>query len=170
MPDEGDDAPADNCCQPQGQFVGAFVKGLSFVYNDRRLWPIVRITAKHKNWNEDAGSFMPLYEYECRNCGIRFERQQRMVDAALTLCPECGENALFRVIQPVGIIFKGSGFYVTDNRGKSSTGPSAVKSETSKDASKEAVTPPKNEASDASQTKTESGPALPPSAPQPVSN
>ena len=80
---------------------------------------------------------MPLYEYECRNCGIRFERVQRMVDASLTLCPECGENALARIIQPVGVIFKGSGFYVTDNRGKSSTGPSAARAETDKDAGKE---------------------------------
>ncbi|MFZ1630302.1 MAG: FmdB family zinc ribbon protein [Anaerolineae bacterium] len=80
---------------------------------------------------------MPLYEYECRNCKIRFERVQRMVDASLTLCPECGENALARVIQPVGVIFKGSGFYVTDNRSRSSTGPSAAKAESGKDAGKE---------------------------------
>ena len=80
---------------------------------------------------------MPLYEYECRNCKIRFERVQRMVDASLTLCPECGENALARVIQPVGVIFKGSGLYVTDNRSRSSTGPSAAKAESGKDAGKE---------------------------------
>lgn len=64
---------------------------------------------------------MPIYEYECENCGVRFERLQRMVDAALTGCPECGGH-VHRVMQPVGVIFKGSGFYVTDNRGKSSTG------------------------------------------------
>ena len=84
---------------------------------------------------------MPLYEYECRNCKIRFERVQRMVDASLTLCPECGENALARVIQPVGVIFKGSGFYVTDNRSRSSTGPSAAKAESGKDAGKEPAAP-----------------------------
>jgi putative FmdB family regulatory protein len=69
---------------------------------------------------------MPIYEYECENCGVRFERLQRMADAALTDCPECGGH-VHRVMQPVGVIFKGSGFYVTDNRGKSSTGIPAKK-------------------------------------------
>jgi putative FmdB family regulatory protein len=64
---------------------------------------------------------MPIYEYECENCGVRFERLQRMTDASLTDCPECAGH-VHRVMQPVGVIFKGSGFYVTDNRGKSSTG------------------------------------------------
>ena len=63
---------------------------------------------------------MPIYVYECENCGVRFERIQRMVDDALTDCPECC-GSVHRVFQPVGIIFKGSGFYVTDNRAKSST-------------------------------------------------
>ena len=64
---------------------------------------------------------MPIYEYECEQCGVRFERLQRMADASLTDCPECNGH-IHRVMQPVGIIFKGSGFYVTDNKGKSSTG------------------------------------------------
>lgn len=64
---------------------------------------------------------MPIYEYECEQCGVRFERLQRMADAPLTDCPEC-DGHIHRVIQPVGIIFKGSGFYVTDNKGRSSTG------------------------------------------------
>jgi len=64
---------------------------------------------------------MPTYEYECEQCGVRFERLQRMSDAPLTECPECNGH-VHRVMQPVGIIFKGSGFYVTDNKGKSSTG------------------------------------------------
>jgi putative FmdB family regulatory protein len=69
---------------------------------------------------------MPVYEYECEQCGMRFERLQRMSDAALTDCPECGGH-IHRVMQPVGVIFKGSGFYVTDNRGRSSTGVPAPK-------------------------------------------
>ncbi|OQA42537.1 MAG: Zinc ribbon domain protein [Chloroflexi bacterium ADurb.Bin325] len=64
---------------------------------------------------------MPTYEYECEQCGVRFERLQRMTDPALVECPECGGH-VHRVMQPVGVIFKGSGFYVTDNKGKSSTG------------------------------------------------
>lgn len=66
---------------------------------------------------------MPTYEYECDECGVVFERFQHFSDDPLEICPECG-GSVHRVIQPVGIIFKGSGFYVTDNRGtKSSTLP-----------------------------------------------
>jgi putative FmdB family regulatory protein len=50
---------------------------------------------------------------------MRFERLQRMSDDALTECPEC-DGQVHRVIQPVGVIFKGSGFYITDNRQVSS--------------------------------------------------
>jgi putative FmdB family regulatory protein len=64
---------------------------------------------------------MPIYLYECDSCGVRFERMQRMSDDPLTDCPEC-DGHVHRIFQPVGIIFKGSGFYVTDNRrGSSST-------------------------------------------------
>jgi putative FmdB family regulatory protein len=82
---------------------------------------------------------MPLYEYECEDCGVRFERRQHMSDEPVTVCPECG-GTVHRLIQPVGIIFKGSGFYVTDNRAKSSTskpGSSKSKTESSPEASSE---------------------------------
>ena len=62
---------------------------------------------------------MPIYLYECDSCGVRFERLQRMSAEPLTQCPEC-DGDVHRVIQPVGIIFKGSGFYITDNRQVSS--------------------------------------------------
>lgn len=65
---------------------------------------------------------MPLYEYECRVCGVRFERQQSITDDAITICPECG-GEVRRVIHPTGIIFKGKGFYATDHR---KTGASTV--------------------------------------------
>jgi len=71
---------------------------------------------------------MPLYEYECEACGLRFERVQHLSDDPLRSCPEC-EGPVHRVIQPVGIIFKGSGFYATDSRGKSSTLSSNGKSD-----------------------------------------
>ena len=58
---------------------------------------------------------MPLYEYECTECGHHFERQQSFTDDPIQICPEC-DGQVRRVIQPVGVIFKGSGFYVTDNR------------------------------------------------------
>ena len=60
---------------------------------------------------------MPTYEYKCEECGIRFERFQHFSDEPIKVCPEC-EGTVRRVIQPVGIIFKGSGFYVTDNKGE----------------------------------------------------
>ncbi len=63
---------------------------------------------------------MPLYVYQCRDCGVQFERRQSIHDESIKICPECGGD-VHRLIQPVGIIFKGSGFYVTDNRAKSST-------------------------------------------------
>jgi putative FmdB family regulatory protein len=63
---------------------------------------------------------MPIYVYQCDTCGVTFERKQRMADKPLVDCPEC-EGHVKRVIQPVGIVFRGSGFYVTDNRSPSST-------------------------------------------------
>ena len=58
---------------------------------------------------------MPLYEYECGSCGVRFERLQHLDEEPVKVCPECG-GQVRRLFQPVGIIFKGSGFYVTDHR------------------------------------------------------
>ncbi len=64
---------------------------------------------------------MPIYTYQCETCGLRFDRRQRMSEPPLAKCPEC-DGAVHRIIHPVGIIFRGSGFYVTDNRqGASST-------------------------------------------------
>ena len=58
---------------------------------------------------------MPIYEYVCTNCGLQFERHQRVSDDPVQICPECA-GQVRRVIHSVGVIFKGSGFYVTDNR------------------------------------------------------
>lgn len=75
---------------------------------------------------------MPVYIYQCDTCGLTFERRQRMMDAPLRDCPEC-VGKVHRVIQPVGVVFKGSGFYVTDNRSPSSTAlPGKKDSETTK--------------------------------------
>lgn len=63
---------------------------------------------------------MPIYQYKCESCGICFERMQHFSDDPLKVCPECGAD-VHRLIQPVGIIFKGSGFYVTDHRSSSSS-------------------------------------------------
>ena len=62
---------------------------------------------------------MPIYTYRCENCGVQFERTQKFSDPPLTRCPECNKKALRKVYTPVGIVFKGSGFYATDNRSPS---------------------------------------------------
>ncbi|MFN7150734.1 MAG: FmdB family zinc ribbon protein [Microthrixaceae bacterium] len=73
---------------------------------------------------------MPLYEYRCRNCNHQFEIQQSFSDDALTVCPEC-EGELRKVFNPVGISFKGSGFYKNDSRGGSSSSSSSSDSSSS---------------------------------------
>jgi|SRR5215211_7306640 putative FmdB family regulatory protein len=60
---------------------------------------------------------MPTYEYACTECGNRTEVVQSISDAPLTTCAVCG-GRLRKVFSPVGIVFKGSGFYRTDSRGK----------------------------------------------------
>jgi len=62
---------------------------------------------------------MPIYTYRCENCGIQFDQQQHFSDDPLKKCPECGKTTLRKVYQPVGIVFKGSGFYATDHRSPS---------------------------------------------------
>jgi len=62
---------------------------------------------------------MPIYTYRCDNCGVQFDRKQSFTDPVLKVCPECGKKALHKVYSPVGIVFKGSGFYATDHRSPS---------------------------------------------------
>ena len=66
---------------------------------------------------------MPLYVYRCNENGHEFQARQRMVDDPLTECPVCG-GPVRRVVSSVGVVFKGSGFYVTDNRSSSVNGKS----------------------------------------------
>jgi putative FmdB family regulatory protein len=65
---------------------------------------------------------VPIYEYRCDECGVSFEILQKMSDDPLETCAECG-GALRKVLHPVAIHFKGSGFYTTDY-GKGSGRPS----------------------------------------------
>lgn len=79
---------------------------------------------------------MPIYTYRCENCGVQFEKQQHFSDAPLTVCPECHKKALRKVYMPVGIVFKGSGFYATDHRspsGANRSGGAEKSTETKKD-------------------------------------
>lgn len=68
---------------------------------------------------------MPTYEYQCRNCGYHFEKFQSFKDAPITLCPNCGEEQVFRVVGATGVIFKGSGFYINDSKRGDSTARNA---------------------------------------------
>lgn len=67
---------------------------------------------------------MPTYEYECRTNGHRFEVKQSFSDPALTECQVCGEPVR-KVFSAAGLVFKGSGYYVTDSRGSSGGGASS---------------------------------------------
>ena len=58
---------------------------------------------------------MPIYEYECNHCYFRFERKQGFDEKPIALCPKC-QGKTRRVLHSTPIIFKGSGFYTTDNR------------------------------------------------------
>lgn len=60
---------------------------------------------------------MPTYQYRCTECGVEIERVQKFTDPALTVCEDCG-GTLRKVFNAVGVVFKGSGFYATDNRTK----------------------------------------------------
>jgi putative FmdB family regulatory protein len=62
---------------------------------------------------------MPIYTYRCESCGVQFERQQSFNDQPLTRCPECSKKSLRKVFTPVGIVFKGNGFYATDHKSPS---------------------------------------------------
>jgi putative FmdB family regulatory protein len=57
---------------------------------------------------------MPIYEYECIKCKYRFEELQKVTDKPLKICPKCGGQLRRLISWGVGLIFKGSGFYVTD--------------------------------------------------------
>jgi putative FmdB family regulatory protein len=104
---------------------------------------------------------MPVYTYRCENCGVQFDRYQKFSDQPLTWCPECNKKTLQKVYQPVGIVFKGSGFYSTDHR--SPSGQSRVNSEKAAETKSEtktetkpaesSPTPPKSETK--SETKSE---------------
>lgn len=65
---------------------------------------------------------MPVYTYRCKNCGVQFDQRQKFSDSPLIRCPECSKNTLQKVFQPVGVVFKGSGFYSTDHRSPSGKG------------------------------------------------
>jgi len=95
---------------------------------------------------------MPTYEYRCKECGEDLEVVQAFTDDALTECPNCG-GPLRKVFGNIGITFKGSGFYKTDNRSKKTA--SATKSSESSESSGSSDSGSKSESSPASDSKKE---------------
>ena len=76
---------------------------------------------------------MPTYEYVCTSCDTPLEVVQSIHEPSLTDCPSCADGRLRKVFGNVGVVFKGSGFYRTDSRGKSSaTSPATPKPESRK--------------------------------------
>jgi putative FmdB family regulatory protein len=69
---------------------------------------------------------VPTYQYRCTECGEDLEVVQKFSDEPLTVCPAC-QGSLRKVFSPVGIVFKGSGFYRTDSRKGSGSGDGAKK-------------------------------------------
>lgn len=87
---------------------------------------------------------MPTYEYKCQACGHQFDILQRMTEGPLTKCPKCQRAKLKRLIGTgLGVIFKGSGFYTTDNKRGGSNGSSS-KSENKGDGKQESKTESKS--------------------------
>ena len=85
---------------------------------------------------------MPIYEYECTSCPSRFELKQGFHDNDPVCCPRCGAKARRR-FSSVPIIFKGSGFYVTDSRSSQSSTLSANSTEDTKSDSETKASVPK---------------------------
>jgi putative FmdB family regulatory protein len=93
--------------------------------------------------------FMPNYDYQCSSCGFVEEISQRMSEAPITKCPNCGKETFMRVITGgAGVLYKGEGWYVTDYSKKSSGGKE-----------KETTTTSPEKKTDAPKTETPSAPA-----------
>jgi putative FmdB family regulatory protein len=101
---------------------------------------------------------MPVYTYRCESCGVQFERSQKFTDSPLVRCPECGKKSLRKVYTPVGIVFKGSGFYSTDHRSPSGASHFS-KDQAEAKAAEAKPSETKSAESNPSETKTETKPA-----------
>jgi putative FmdB family regulatory protein len=104
---------------------------------------------------------MPIYEYRCSACGHELEALQKLSEAPLTACPECGEPALTKLMSAAGFQLKGSGWYATDFK-SSGTKPAAksdnAKQAESKDADTKAVAKGETKSSGATETASPKSP------------
>ncbi|MCL2211269.1 MAG: zinc ribbon domain-containing protein [Treponema sp.] len=74
---------------------------------------------------------MPTYEYECKSCSHNFEVFQSMSDEPLKVCPQCGKEIRRLIFGGTGVIFKGSGFYITDKSKSGSKSAATIGGDTS---------------------------------------
>lgn len=102
---------------------------------------------------------MPIYEYACTACGERTEAKQSFADPPLTECRLCG-GSLRKLYSPVGIVFKGSGFYSTDSKKKAATSSDSKDSKESKESKESSSSGDKSGAN--KETKKEAAPAAKP--------
>ena len=77
---------------------------------------------------------MPIYEYQCEQCGFQFEQLQKVSDEPLQNCPECGQMSLRKLVSAAGFQLKGTGWYVTDFRDKGKK-PATAANDNAKDSS-----------------------------------
>lgn len=102
---------------------------------------------------------MPIYEYQCKKCGHKFERIQRFSDPLVKKCPECG-GKVEQVLSAPAVQFKGSGWYVTDYAKRQAGGSAKADSSDGKgDSAKESGS--KDKDSGAKKTKAESASKAP---------
>ena len=99
---------------------------------------------------------MPLYEYQCLDCGHRFEQLQKFSDPPASTCPACGKHKVSQLLSAPAVQFKGTGWYVTDYAKKSGSGPGKT-GDTSK--SSDSTTSSESTKSDNAEKKTETKPA-----------
>ncbi len=66
---------------------------------------------------------MPIYEYRCESCGFQKEHLQKMADAPLTTCPQCGRESYAKLLSAAGFQLKGNGWYATDFKGNKPSAP-----------------------------------------------
>ena len=107
---------------------------------------------------------MPIYAYKCSACGHAADVLQKISDAPLTVCPNCGQAAYAKQVTAAGFQLKGSGWYVTDFRGNNSGGNAASKPASSDSAA------PSESAKPAGDSGSAATPAAAPAAPASSSN
>lgn len=91
---------------------------------------------------------MPIYEYKCKACEHKFDKLQKISDAALVDCPDCGQPELVKLVSAAGFRLKGTGWYETDFKNSGGTTSSTASKEKSvKKSDKKSTSAPKSSSS-----------------------